>query len=295
MENILVAQQDGVVAKVMAASKGDQPIGRSGRGGVPMSRKPFKVLGIQQIAIGGPTRTASRRCGSTCSAGGDRHLPLRARERRRGHLRDGQGPFTVEVDLMQPMDRRRSRPCTPRRSTTSACGSTICPRGGVAHGEGRALRAGGIRRGAAGHDICFLHPKGSEEFPVSGEGVLIELGRRRPTSRPTAATRIVSCARDGAAQPVDRAVFQTTRRRAGTGVSVPGLRAVVPRPARTSSYRGVDQFEPIEREAEGFHARAVQHECDHLIGKFPLPCACATSAAWLHQRCFRDIDAAEDD
>ncbi len=50
-------------------------------------------------------------------------------------------------------------------------------------------------------------------------------------------------------------------------LSVPGLRGVVPRFARIR-YRGVDvQGRPIEREADGFHARVVQHECDHLIGK----------------------------
>lgn len=50
-------------------------------------------------------------------------------------------------------------------------------------------------------------------------------------------------------------------------LSVPGLRGVVPRHARIR-YTGFDQYgRPIEREAEGFHARVVQHECDHLIGK----------------------------
>ncbi len=50
-------------------------------------------------------------------------------------------------------------------------------------------------------------------------------------------------------------------------LSVPGLRGVVPRHARIR-YSGFDpQGRPIEREAEGFHARVVQHECDHLIGK----------------------------
>jgi peptide deformylase len=49
-------------------------------------------------------------------------------------------------------------------------------------------------------------------------------------------------------------------------LSVPGLRGVVPRHARIR-YRGFDpQGQPIDREAEGFHARVVQHECDHLIG-----------------------------
>lgn len=50
-------------------------------------------------------------------------------------------------------------------------------------------------------------------------------------------------------------------------LSVPGLRGMVPRFARIR-YRGVDpQGQVIEREAEGFHARVVQHECDHLIGR----------------------------
>jgi len=50
-------------------------------------------------------------------------------------------------------------------------------------------------------------------------------------------------------------------------LSVPGLRGVVPRFARIR-YVGFDaQGRPIDREAEGFHARVVQHECDHLVGK----------------------------
>lgn len=50
-------------------------------------------------------------------------------------------------------------------------------------------------------------------------------------------------------------------------LSVPGLRGVVPRHARIQ-YTGFDQYgDPISRIADGFHARVVQHECDHLIGK----------------------------
>jgi peptide deformylase len=50
-------------------------------------------------------------------------------------------------------------------------------------------------------------------------------------------------------------------------LSVPGLRGIVPRWFRIR-YTGVDQHgQTIDREAEGFHARVVQHECDHLIGK----------------------------
>jgi peptide deformylase len=50
-------------------------------------------------------------------------------------------------------------------------------------------------------------------------------------------------------------------------LSVPGLRGVVPRHARIR-YRGVDAHgRAIEREVEDFHARVVQHECDHLVGR----------------------------
>ena len=50
-------------------------------------------------------------------------------------------------------------------------------------------------------------------------------------------------------------------------LSVPGLRAVVPRWARIR-YQGFDQYgDAIDRTVDGFHARVVQHECDHLIGK----------------------------
>ena len=50
-------------------------------------------------------------------------------------------------------------------------------------------------------------------------------------------------------------------------LSVPGLRGVVPRFARIRYTGFGSRGERIEREAEGFHARVVQHECDHLIGK----------------------------
>ena len=50
-------------------------------------------------------------------------------------------------------------------------------------------------------------------------------------------------------------------------LSVPGLRGMVPRFLRIR-YTGFDQYgDPIDRTVDGFHARVVQHECDHLIGK----------------------------
>ena len=78
-------------------------------------------------------------------------------------------------------------------------------------------------------------------------------------------------------------------------LSVPGLRAVVPRFARIR-YRGFDPFgKPIDREADGFHARVVQHECDHLIGKL-YPMRVRDFSRFGYTRVlFPEIDAAEDD
>jgi peptide deformylase len=78
-------------------------------------------------------------------------------------------------------------------------------------------------------------------------------------------------------------------------LSVPGLRGVVPRFARIR-YRGVDPTgAPIEREAEGFHARVVQHECDHLIGRlYPTRMTDLTRLGFTSVL-FPELDAAADD
>jgi peptide deformylase len=78
-------------------------------------------------------------------------------------------------------------------------------------------------------------------------------------------------------------------------LSVPGLRGVVPRHARIR-YRGVDvRGEVIEREAEGFHARVVQHECDHLIGRlYPTRMTDLTRLGFTSVL-FPDLDPASDD
>ena len=77
-------------------------------------------------------------------------------------------------------------------------------------------------------------------------------------------------------------------------LSVPGLRGVVPR-WRHIRYSGFDaQGARIEREAEGFHARVVQHECDHLIGKlFPMRVRDFTRFGYT-EVLFPDLCAAED-
>ena len=78
-------------------------------------------------------------------------------------------------------------------------------------------------------------------------------------------------------------------------LSVPGLRAVVPRHRRIR-YTGFDEKgTPIDRVAEGFHARVVQHECDHLVGKlYPMRVRDFTKFGFT-EVLFPDLVAAEDD
>lgn len=78
-------------------------------------------------------------------------------------------------------------------------------------------------------------------------------------------------------------------------LSVPGMRGVVPRFARIR-YRGFDPWgSPIEREADGFHARVVQHECDHLIGKlYPMRVRDFSRFGYTSVL-FPELDVAEDD
>ncbi len=93
----------------------------------------------------------------------------------------GAGPFTVEVDLMQPIDPEKK----PAVHTTplNHVGLWIDNLPAAVDwltGQGVRFAPGGIRKGAAGHDICFLHPKSNEAFPIAGEGVLIELVQAPP-------------------------------------------------------------------------------------------------------------------
>jgi lactoylglutathione lyase len=142
-----------------------------------MNQRPFKVLGIQQIAIGGPDKTRLQKLWVDMLG---LEITGTFRSERENVDEDicamGAGPFKVEVDLMQPLDPDKK----PAVHTTplNHVGLWIdhLPQAVewlTAHGV--RFAPGGIRTGAAGFDICFLHPKANEAFPIAGEGVLIEL------------------------------------------------------------------------------------------------------------------------
>ena len=91
----------------------------------------------------------------------------------------GGGAFKVEVDPDAAARPEKSRRSTPPRSTTSASGSTACRWPSNGSPLISPLRPGRHPQGAAGYDITFLHPKANDEFPIGGEGVLIELVQAR--------------------------------------------------------------------------------------------------------------------
>lgn len=147
-----------------------------------MSTRPFAVLGVQQIAIGGRDKAALRRLWIDLLG-----LSKRGEFRSESENVDediaqaGSGPFAVEVDLMQPLDaEQRPKVHEPPLNHVGLWVDDLPAAVRWLGERGLRFTPGGIRKGAAGHDVCFIHPKGNEEFPVGGEGVLIELVQAPP-------------------------------------------------------------------------------------------------------------------
>jgi lactoylglutathione lyase len=93
----------------------------------------------------------------------------------------GSGPFKVEVDLMQPLDvEKKPRVDEPPLNHIGLWVDNLPVAVEWLTAQGVRFAPGGIRKGAAGYDITFLHPKANEQFPIAGEGVLIELVQAPP-------------------------------------------------------------------------------------------------------------------
>ena len=91
-------------------------------------------------------------------------------------LRLGHGSGAVEIDLMQPIDPDRSpRVHVPTLNHVGLWIDDLHAAVKWLEEQGVRFTPGGIRKGASGYDVCFLHPKGNDDAPRSGEGVLIEL------------------------------------------------------------------------------------------------------------------------
>lgn len=147
-----------------------------------MTQRPFRILGIQQIAIGGPDKNRLRRLwvdtlGLTVTGN--------YRSERENVDEDiavlGTGPFKCEVDLMQPVDPAKKPAVHETPLNHIGLWVDDLPKAVEwLSANGLRFAPGGIRRGGAGYDICFVHPKANDEFPIGGEGVLIELVQAPP-------------------------------------------------------------------------------------------------------------------
>ena len=142
-----------------------------------MKDRPFKILGIQQIAVGGLDKDRLRTLWVDTLG-----LELDGNYRSVKENVDediaflGKDAHRVEVDLMQPLDAEaRPRVHTPPLNHVGLWVDDLPAAVEWLTGKGMRFAPGGIRKGASGFDICFVHPKGNDEFPIGGEGVLIEL------------------------------------------------------------------------------------------------------------------------
>jgi lactoylglutathione lyase len=147
-----------------------------------MDDRPFRILGIQQIAVGAPAKARLRHLwvdlfGLTATG----NFVSTAENVDEEILRLGNGPTAVEVDIMEPLDPEASpRVHQPPLNHVGLWVDDLAAAVDWLTEQGLRFTPGGIRKGASGHDICFVHPKANDAFPMSGEGVLIELVQAPP-------------------------------------------------------------------------------------------------------------------
>lgn len=146
------------------------------------SPRPFRVLGVQQVAIGGKDKAKLRALWVDLFG-----LSLVSSFRSTAEnvdedvLRLGDGEHAVEIDLMQPLDAAaRPRIDEPALHHLGLWIDDLKAAYTWLSERGVRFAPGGIRPGAAGYDVCFVHPKGTGEAPQGGEGVLIELVQAPP-------------------------------------------------------------------------------------------------------------------
>jgi lactoylglutathione lyase len=147
-----------------------------------MTVRPFRILGLQQVAIGAPDKQRLRALWVDLLG-----LAVRGDFRSASENVDedictlGCGPHAVEVDLMQPLD-PAAKPAVHQPPLNHLGLWVDDLRAAVEWLGERGVRfaPGGIRAGASGHDVSFIHPRGSDACPVGGEGVLIELVQAPP-------------------------------------------------------------------------------------------------------------------
>jgi len=144
--------------------------------------RPFRILGVQQIAVGALDKARLRELWiETLGLSEEGSFRSESENVEEDIAVLGAGALRVEVDLMQPLDpARRPKVHEPALNHVGLWVDDLPAAVGWLGERGVRFTPGGIRKGAAGFDICFIHPKGSAEAPIGGEGVLIELVQAPP-------------------------------------------------------------------------------------------------------------------
>ncbi len=144
--------------------------------------RPFRVLGVQQVAVGAEDRTALHRLWVELLGARSVKTFRSERENVDEEVTEfGHGPFAVEVDLMQPIDAEaKPRVHQPALNHVGLWVDDLAAAVTWLTAQGVRFTPGGIRPGASGHDVCFIHPRGGGASPLGGEGVLIELVQAPP-------------------------------------------------------------------------------------------------------------------
>lgn len=143
----------------------------------PATTRPFRVLGVQQVAIGGLDLEALRTLWvDTLGVAKVGEYEAQSENVREDILQLGSGAHAVEIDLMEPLDPEgRPRVNDPALNHLGLWVDDLAVAVDWLTEQGMRFTPGGIRAGASGHDVCFIHPKAGDDFALGGEGVLIEL------------------------------------------------------------------------------------------------------------------------
>ncbi len=139
--------------------------------------RPFNILGVQQIAIGGEDRIRLLQLWNVLfGIPVTGHFKSETENVDESILTLGSGAHAVEIDLMEPIDPTRSpKVHEPKLNHIGLWVDDLHAAVEWLGNQGMRFTPGGIRKGASGYDVCFIHPKGNDDKPISGEGVLIEL------------------------------------------------------------------------------------------------------------------------
>lgn len=144
--------------------------------------RPFRILGVQQIAIGAQSKERLRTLWVDTLGLTPKGTFRSERENVDEDILElGEGAHAVEIDLMQPIDpEKKPRVHEPPLNHIGLWVDDLAAAVAWLAEKGVRFTPGGIRKGAAGYDVCFIHPKGDDSHPLSGEGVLIELVQAPP-------------------------------------------------------------------------------------------------------------------